>query len=227
MSFSLMQGQRGGCNRLPRSRRAWLAAAVIAAALFPGAVQAAGAQAGAASQPTGGIATPRPVIGVIDQQRVMADSTAARAASTQKDKFQDVYQAFTADEEKRLRVLDEKLSTERGTLSSEMFNARMTEFQSQVNEFQKLLQLKRRNLERAYAQAITEVQNTVVRITEEVATERGMNLVLYRSQAFLFDPKMDLTNEVIARLNRVLPSVTMTDPEKIDTETPATKKGGR
>lgn len=188
--------------------------------------QIAGAQPSVAS-PSGGIATPRPVIGVLDQQRVMAESTAARSVTSQKDKFQDIYQASTAEEENRLRLLDDQLSAQRGTLSPEAFNTRMTDFQNQVNEFQKLVQTKRRNLERAYAQAMTDVQGAVVRVTDEVAAERGMNIVIYRSQVFLFDPKMDITEEVIARLNRVFPAATMTDPEKLGAEKPPAKKGGR
>lgn len=224
MTFVLRQG------RWPvifRPRHLLSAVMAMGALVFPLSGHTAEPLSGRASASTGGIATPRPVIGVIDQQRVMAESTAARSVNVQKEKFQNIYQAFTAEEEKRLRVLDEKLSADRAILSPEQFNTRMADFQSQVTDFQKLLQLKRRNLERAYAQAVTEVQNTVVRLTDEIAAERGMNVVLYRSQVFLFDPKLDVTGDVIARLNRVLPSVTMADPENLEPEKPATKKGGR
>lgn len=224
MTSGLRQG-RGQAVCSPRC--ALSVVLILTAAALPAVGQATEAQGARVSTPTGGIATPRPVIGVIDQQRVMAESTAARSINAQKEKFQDIYQAFTAEEEKRLRVLDEGLSADRASLSPELFNTRMADFQGQVTEFQKLLQQKRRNLERSYAQAITEVQNTVIRLTDEIAAERGMNIVLYRSQVFLFDPKLDVTNDVVTRLNRVLPSVTMADPEKLEAEKPATKKGGR
>lgn len=219
---------QGGWRRLSaaRIRGVMVGVVAVAAVLGSGAVSVAVAQTGL-SAPSSGIATPRPIIGVLDQQRVIAESTAARAVNVQKDKFQDVYQASTAEEEKRLRGLDEQLTAQRATLTPEAFSARMTDFQNQVNDFQKQVQNKRRNLERAYAQAMTEVQNAAVRVTDEVAAERGMNIVIYRSQVFLFDPKMDVTDDVIARLNRVLPSVTMVDPEKIGAEKSPAKKGGR
>lgn len=199
---------------LPRVRSVVMVAAVLLAGAFP---------AVAAGTPG---ATPKPVIGVLDQQKVLMESTAARGVTAQKDKFQDTYQAQTAEEEKRLRGLDEQMSAQRATLTPEAFNTRMSDFQKQVNDFQKTVQTKRRNLERSYAQAMTEVQNAAVRITDQVASERGMNIVLYRSQVFLFDPAMDVTDEVITRLNKSLPTVTMANPDKLPAEKGAGKSKG-
>lgn len=184
-------------------------AALLAVMLFTGGtpVQAAGSAAASVAV--------KPVIGVIDLQQILAKADAARKVASQRESYLNGYQARVAEQEKSLRDIDQKLGQERATLDQATFNKRREEFQSKVAAFQKEVETRRRNLERAYTQAMNEIQGTVIRHTKDLATARGMNIVVYRSQVFLFDPEMDITDEVLAAVNASLPSVTMPNPDSL------------
>lgn len=158
---------------------------------------------------------PQPSIGVIDMQHVLTESAAARRVVAQRDGFLNKYKARTAEVEKELRETDQELGRLRSTLPPEAFNTRYQEFQTRVSEFQAEVQTRRRNLERAFGEAMNEIQSAVIRAADTVASKRGMNLLLYRNQVFLFDPSMDLTDEVLALVNEKLPNVTMADPDTL------------
>jgi Skp family chaperone for outer membrane proteins len=157
----------------------------------------------------------KPVVGVIDLQAILAQSTAARKIASQREGYLNSYQAVVAEKEKELRAIDEKLAADRPNLDAKTFAERRGDFQEKVAAFQKQVEGQRRTLERAYNQAMNEVQATVIRLTQEIANTRGMNIIVYRSQVFLFDPTMDITDPVLAAVNKALPSVTMPDPDSL------------
>ncbi|NKD54174.1 MULTISPECIES: OmpH family outer membrane protein [unclassified Haematospirillum] len=153
--------------------------------------------------------------GVLDQQKIMAESSAARMVFADRDRYQEVYQGETAKQEKKLRAEDESLLKLRTTLSPEEFARRQQAFQARVTRFQKQVQAKRAALERAFAKAMAEVQSALIKIVHGVAQEKGMGVIFYRSQVFLFDPRVDITDEVLERLNRDLPRLSMLDPSML------------
>jgi len=188
----------------PAKLRAWGLAALCVLAV------AAGTQGAIAAE-----GTPKPVVGVIDLQRVLSQADAARSVVQQRESYAEVYQQEAAQEEKDLRATDEELARQRAVLSPEAFADKRQEFQERLQTFQKDVQMRRRDLERAFSQAMNKIQGTVIRITDDVAAERGMNLIVYRSQVFLFDPEMDITDIVLERVNKELPNVTMPDPATV------------
>lgn len=175
---------------------------------------------GAAAQ--GAPAMPKPVIGVIDLQRILGQAEAAREIIAQRDRYLNAYQSEAAEEEKALREADQELVRKRAVVAPEAFATEREEFQKRVAAFQREVQTRRRNLERAFGEAMNKVQAAVIRITDRVAAERGLNLILYRTQVFLFDPTMDITDAVLERVNKELPSVTMADPDSL----PPVEQGG-
>lgn len=214
---------------LPRRVRLGFLGAAAVLALAAGAAPVAAQQAAqspgqkAGPQPPAATA-PQPVVGVIDMQQVMGKSTAAQRVVSQRDKYLDTYQARAAEVEQDLRETDQELGRLRATLPPEQFNARHQAFQARVTEFQREVQTRRRNLERAFGAAMNEVQAAVIRAADAVAAQRGMNLLLYRTQVFLFNPSMDVTEAVLARVNQELPNVKMADP---DTLPPEEEPGGQ
>ncbi len=160
----------------------------------------------------------KPVIAVLDVSSVMAKAKAARDLAAQRERYVEVYQKDVAETEKELRTIDQDLVRQRATLAPEVLANRRQAFQDRVNAFQKQVQERRRNLERAFGAAMNTIQGTLIRVTKEVAEERGMNIVLYRSQTFLFDTDMDITDRVLAEVDKRLPSVSMQNPESLPPE---------
>ena len=114
-------------------------------------------------------------------------------------------------------------------LSYAQFEQKVKALELQVVAFQNRTQMAVRALEKSTDQAMAELMNAILSITGEIAAEVGANLVLPKQQVVLHEPRMDVTAQVIERLNAKLPSVNFPVPqvEQAPTaaEPPPTKPG--
>jgi outer membrane protein len=157
---------------------------------------------------------PPTVAAVIDYQRILRDARAARAVRDQVESRRRLYQEEIAKQEQRLHDVDKDLASQRSVLSPETFAARRAAFEGEVADVQRMAQERRRQLDQAAAAALNEVRSAMIQVVGELADTKGFNLVVPSSGLLLFSPQIDLTNEVMARLDTKLPNVKV--PEKVD-----------
>jgi outer membrane protein len=194
---------RRAAGSLGRARRAaLLVAAALALAPAPAAAAAAETR------------LPQAVAAVIDYQRILREAKAAQAIRDQVETRRKLYQDQIAKEELRLHELDKDLAKQRSLLSPEAFADQRRSFEKQVGGVQRMVQERRRQLDQAAAAAGNEVRAAMIEIVGELADIRGFNLVLPSSGLLLFSPSIDLTDEVLARLDSRLPTVKV--PDKVE-----------
>lgn len=157
---------------------------------------------------------PPAVAAVIDYQRIFKDAKAARAITDQVESRRRIYQEEIAKEEQRLHEADKELARQRTVLTPEAYAERRRDFENQVVEVQRMVQERRRQLDQAKAVALNEVRSAMIEIVGELSDVRGFNLVLPTSGVLLFSPQIDLTNDVLSRLDAKLPNVKV--PERVD-----------
>jgi outer membrane protein len=154
-----------------------------------------------------------PVTGaLVDSQKIFRNALAFKNAREQLDKVRAGYQSEVAKEEEKLRAEEQELTRQRAVLAPEAFDAKQREFQRRVAEVQRQVQERSRALEQSFNNARGEVSKVLVAIVGEMATERNYNLVLDRSQVVFGNDKLDITDEVLKRLDQRLPSVKVTVP---------------
>jgi len=158
-------------------------------------------------------AHPAPTIGVLDLQLILQNSLAAQGVRLERDKFVNKYQKEVTDMETQLRAEDQELAGQRNLMSQEVFQQRAQEFQQKMAEFQAVVRDKQQNLERAFQQAMVQIQQELFLIARDIAQEREVNVVTYRSQLMIFDPAMDITQPALRMLDERLPEVEFPDPE--------------
>ncbi|WP_170294861.1 OmpH family outer membrane protein [Roseospira navarrensis] len=158
---------------------------------------------------------PNAAIGIIDMQRILRDSTAAQGVDQTRQSYLDSYNKQTAAEEQALREEQRGLSLAPNQAPTPELQQKARAFQNKVAQFEQRVAERRRNLERALSMALSQVQQMITVVADEVAAERGINLVLYRSQVPLFDPRMEMTEDVLTRLNERLPEVEFPDPANL------------
>ncbi len=156
-----------------------------------------------------------PVLGVVDTDRILQESLAAKGVRLERDKYANQYQAQVKEMEGTLRTEDQELSQQRGVLAPEVFQQRAQGFQQKLADFQTQLQDKQERLDFAFQQAMQEIGNTIMVVSSEIAKERGINAVMARSQLMIFDPSMDITVPVLEKLNERLASVAFQNPETL------------
>jgi outer membrane protein len=154
---------------------------------------------------------PTTVAAVIDYQRILRDAAAARSIRDQIEARRKVYQEEVSREEQRLHEADKAFAKQRSVLSAEAFGEKRREFEQEVAEVQRLVQERRRELDRLSAAALNEVKRALIEIVTNMAEERGFNLVLPSSEVLFFARALDLTEEVLAQLDGKLPDVRLSE----------------
>jgi Skp family chaperone for outer membrane proteins len=152
---------------------------------------------------------PATVAAVIDYQRILRDAAAARSIRKQIETRRKAYQSEISQEEQRLHEADKEFARQRSLLTPEAFAEKRRAFEADVSEVQRLVQQRRRELDQVAEAALNEVKTALIEIVTGIAEERGFNLVLPSSEVLFFARKIDLTEEVLAKLDARLPDVTV------------------
>jgi Skp family chaperone for outer membrane proteins len=182
------------------------------------------ASAADAEQLRPGEKLPPAVAAVIDYQRVLREAKSAKSVSDQLEARRKLYQDQIAKEEQKLGDADKELAKQRGVLSPEALSAKREDLQKRAAELQKLVNDKRRQLGTVSSAALNEVRNAMLQVVGDLSSEHGFNIVLPSNTVLMFSPKVDLTDEVIKRLDQALPSVKVPDKVAQD-EPPAAQPG--
>src|SRR5690606_17104868 len=154
---------------------------------------------------------PPTVAAVIDYQRVMRDAAAAQSIREQIEARRRAYQEEISKEEQRLHEADKAFAEQRSVLSPEAYAEKRRDFEQEVAEVQRLVQERRRELDRTAAAALNEVKQALIEIVTSIAEERGFNLVLSSSEVLFFSRSLDRTEEGLAKLDDRLPDVRLSD----------------
>jgi Skp family chaperone for outer membrane proteins len=162
---------------------------------------------GLGSAPAHAQQLPPAVAAVIDYQRILRDAAAARSIREQIESRRKAYQGEISKEEQRLYEADKAFAKQRSLLTPEAFADKRQAFEEDVSEVQQLVQQRRRELDRVAEVALNQVKDALIEIVTGIAGERGFNLVLPSSEVLFFARKIDLTEEVLAKLDAMLPDV--------------------
>lgn len=150
---------------------------------------------------------PAATVAVVDFQRILRESTAAVSIRAQIEKQRAAYQQKITAQEQDLRQANEELSRQRTILSAEAFAQKRTDFDARVSDVQRQVQARKRQLEEASALGLKEVEKALAVIIADLAKTRGFNMVLARRQIMFADRALNISDEVLTRLNERLPNV--------------------
>lgn len=150
---------------------------------------------------------PPAVVAVVDYQRVLREAKAAQSIRHQLEERRAAFEREVREEQARLVEEERELARQRALLSPEAFAERRRQFEEEAARVQRLVQSRRQELDRVAAEAYARVRDAVVRVVSELAEEKGFNLVLPSSAVLLFAPELDLTEDVLKGVDRILPDV--------------------
>src|SRR5579862_1746016 len=191
---------------MPRLCRLGCAALVAASALIAGEARAQEVAA--------------PVIIIVDVQQILRDSLVAKNIQGQMNDRTDRYTKEVSSQENELRRTQDDLERQRTVLSPDAFNTKMRDFQQRYDALDHGVQATRQALQQAYNDAMTRVENTALQIISDIATERKANLVVTKAAVLFEAPGLDITQDVIKRLDDKLPSVPLAVAQEPSLATP-------
>ncbi len=174
-----------------------LAASLFCFVLFVGMLQQATAQDGGTT------------IAVVDVQRLLRESLAGQSIETQMQQFRTLLDEQITQKEATLRDERQQLNEQASLLSPEVLAERRRAFDEKVRALQREVRDRRLEVEQSYAEAISEVRQSVIDILQAFIEQRGIGVVLTRSSYLASSPNLDLTDDVLKELNLVLPSLSI------------------
>ena len=162
-----------------------------------------------------------PSIGIVDVQKILRDSQASRSLRPQIEELRKNYQTSVRKRETELRKASQELQRQRAILSSQAFAKRRNDYEEKARKAQVDFQQRKRRIDNAYGAAMRVIQKSMVVAAAKIAEERNFDIVLPKSLVLLADQKLDITGEVLRRIDESLPSV------KLETAKPAESKAPR
>jgi len=152
-------------------------------------------------------AIPTPVIGVVDVQRVLRDSKASKSVRPEIDRMRKAFQAQVSKQEQQLRQVEQELNRQRAILAPEAFAQKRRAFSEQARKAQSDVQQRRRDLDRAFNNTKNEILKNLVVVAQAVAEAKKLNILVEKRYVFLSAKTMDVTSDIIARLDKRLPKL--------------------
>jgi outer membrane protein len=155
-----------------------------------------------------------PGVAVMDVQRLLHESSAGKSVQKQLEAQRNTYSQELTKQEKDLRAAEQELNRQRTLISPEAFNGRRRQFEQKVGNLQREAQNRKREFDKMQGAAIRTMEASITEIVQVIASERKLSLILPKNATILHVPELEITEEVMKRLNAKLPSVKVQPPAK-------------
>jgi outer membrane protein len=157
-------------------------------------------------------ATPGLRLAVVDFAIIRRQAAAVQSINNQLETRVVAYQNDIEKEEEELKTAQKELDTKRQHLSADAYTAELRQWEKNVSEAQRRFLRRRQDLEKARADAWQQVNQRVDKIIKDIAGERGLDVIVRRDQTVFVTPRLEITNDVLSRLDKELPSVELLLP---------------
>lgn len=156
---------------------------------------------------------PNSKIIVVDFDRVSRESLVGKDIAAQTQSFRVDLEGRARSVQASLTEEEEELKKQRSIISQDAFNERVRAFQQKAQRSQAELQQIDRQSGQAMQQANLEVQRALRPIVREVMEAKGANMVIDKALVSHHAAGLDVTTEVIEKLDQVMPGFDVSLPD--------------
>ncbi len=155
-------------------------------------------------------------IAVVDVEQILAKSKASESIRAQVKSKRDKFVAQVKNEEDKLRSEQKLIEDQRSKLSKEELMQSRDKWIKKAQEFEKKridarnsIQTKKKKLDQAYSSAMNTLTKVIFDVCQEISDERKIDLVITRQNIIVGSMSLDITQDVMTRLNSKLPNITL------------------
>lgn len=150
------------------------------------------------------------LIAVVDVDRLLSSSKAGKSIQEQHSKKRANFQKEFSKLENKLIDAEKQLVKDKESLSPEDFAKKRQGFEKEFQETRRLFQKRRNALEKGLADAFKTLRKIIIQTTAEVSDERKFDIVLTRESVVIVNKNMDITNEVLKRMDKKISNIPLT-----------------
>ncbi len=148
-------------------------------------------------------------IGIVDVRKVIEESDAGKGLTAQLKTRQEALQKEVAGLEKNLETKKQDIIAKSKGMKPEELKAKEKEFEQDFNKSRQTVLKKSTDLENQRKKSLGELQKVVLKASSDVATEKKLGLMLDRQFVVLSEESMDVTKDVLAKVNAAAKSMTL------------------
>jgi outer membrane protein len=153
------------------------------------------------------------VIAVADVQRLLRESLAGASLEEQLGGLRQKLADGVAEREQALRQQEQDLQEQMNILTPEVFAEKRRAFEEEVVAFQREVRERQRSLDEVYGEGLNQIRVIIIEILQQMVEERGYDLILPQAQILVGSRDLDITEDVLAELNKRIPSVNISTEE--------------
>lgn len=149
---------------------------------------------------------------ILDGRLIMTQSTAALGLRQQAERQNTTLRSDVQKQEQDFKNEQAELQRQRAKLTAEQFDQRVRDLQKRMSDAQTKLQNRTRTLDRAFAEAEQKIYQAMLQASVEVAEEKKYMIILDRGQVVAAQSNLEITGEILSRVNQRLTSVPLQLP---------------
>jgi len=146
-------------------------------------------------------------IGIIDVEKIVKESSAMRDIQAKVSKKQDEYQKEVTKKQDELEADQKRIEGKRNVLSKEAFEKESKSFEKKVDDLKTFVDRKQNSLKKASLDSMSKVNDKVKDIIAEISKEKELDVIMPAAQTLYFKDELDVTDEVLKRLNKKITKV--------------------
>lgn len=178
-----------------------------------------------APPPTPAIPLPPLSVLVVDPGKIHREAKVMISIRSQLEGLRQRFMAELKGEETQLMTSERDLQQQRASMAQDVFNQRAQEFQKRVITFQEKQQQRSGQIDGAQRNAMDQMRQRLFRIVEDTARRRNATMVVENTTMLYYDSGLDVTDEVLRRLDQELPTLTVVVPQPAPAAAPAAATG--
>lgn len=152
------------------------------------------------------------VIAVVDTQLLLKNSAAGKDIARQVEEIRAKYQAEIDRRQEALRTEEQEIRRQSTILAPAALAEKQRVFRGKIAAVQQYVQQTSQMVDQSVAKSMGEVQRSIFNILGEMKDEYGFNFVLDKSQILFGLKALDLSSQVLAKLDQRLSKVTVQLP---------------
>lgn len=151
---------------------------------------------------------------IVDMNKVVSQSAAYRAARPQLESRGQSIESARTNYENQFKAEDQTLQqqAQSGVAAPEVLRQKGQELQQKMVAANQDLQRQAAQLSRTEQWVVKQIIDGATPIVQAIMREKSASVVLNEAATFAYTQGLDITNDVVARLNQSVPTVSLTPP---------------
>ncbi len=148
-----------------------------------------------------------PLLAVVDVQHILSQAEASKKAKKAIEAQRSAYEKELDRHKAELKASQEELRKQKAILAPDAFETKRRNLEKKFNEVRRQTEERRAILNKALNSAMSQLRKEMGVSIAKVMKDKGIELTLPRSAVMVFDNRLDISKEVLAHLNKRLPSI--------------------